>query len=189
LRRGGSELTVSEVVVAAKPQADGGFEEFVAARGGALWRTAWLLTGDRQRAEDLVQTALGKAWPHWRRVSDTGSFEAYVRRVLYTTYVAWWRRRWNAEAPTADVPEAPGRDEAEAVAARRDVVAALARLPRGQRAVVVLRYFEDLTEAQTAAVLGCSVGTVKSQCSRALAALRSSPALTQTQSETEKEHP
>ena len=148
------------------------FDGFVAARGDALWRSAWLLTGDAHLAEDLVQTALSKSYGAWDRIGDLGGFEAYVRRVLYTTYVAWWRRRWNGERPTERLPEdaVPTPD----LALRRDLVAALARLPRGQRAVVVLRYFEDLTEAQAAEVLGCSVGTVKSQAARAMAALRGS---------------
>lgn len=151
------------------------FDAFVAARGGALWRSAWLLTGDRQKAEDLVQTALGKSWPHWQRLMREGSFEAYVRRVLYTTYVAWWRRRWNAELVSDRLPErATDADAQGEVVQHRDLVAALADLPKGQRAVVVLRYFEDLTEAETADVLGVTVGTVKSQAARAMAALRSS---------------
>ncbi|GAA1539379.1 SigE family RNA polymerase sigma factor [Nocardioides humi] len=151
-----------------------GFDGFVAARGDALWRSAWLLTGDHQLAEDLVQTALAKSWRAWERVGADG-FEAYVRRVVYTTYVSWWRRRWRGERPTEHLPERAAA--AEDRDARSDLVAALARLPRGQRAVVVLRYFEDLTEQQTAAVLGIGVGTVKSQCSRAIGALRSSPHL------------
>lgn len=159
------------------------FEDFVAARGSALLRTAWLLTGDHQRAEDLVQTALGKTWPHWSRITESGagSHDAYVRRVMMTTYIAWWRRRWNGEYPTDVLPEPNAGDTGSptesATALRRDVLTALAQLPRGQRAVVVLRYFEDLSELQTAETLGCSVGTVKSQCSRALAALRQSPSL------------
>ncbi len=176
---------MSEVTVAPTPageevsNSDDGFDAFVAARGAALWRTAWLLTGDVHRAEDLVQTALGKSWPHWQRVSAQGSFEAYVRKVLFTTYVAWWRRKWNAEVSTAEPPEPPASAVAadDVAALQRDIAVALARLPRGQRAVVVLRYFDDLTESQAADVLGCSVGTVKSQTSKALAALRSSPAL------------
>ena len=151
-----------------------GFGEFVAARVDALWRSAWLLTGDHQLAEDLVQTALAKSWRAWSRVGPDG-FEAYVRRVLFTTYVSWWRRKWRGERPTADLPETstPTVD----TDARNDLVAALATLPRGQKAVVVLRYFEDLTEQQTADLLGISTGTVKSQCSRALTSLRSSPHL------------
>lgn len=163
---------VKPVPVGAAP--DDGFDGFVAARGDALWRSAWLLTGDRQLAEDLVQTALGKSWRAWPRVGPDG-FEAYVRRVMYTTYVSWWRRKWRGERPTEHLPERPAL--AEDADARNDLVAALAGLPRGQRAVVVLRYFEDLTEQQTATALGIGVGTVKSQCSRALAALRSSPHL------------
>ena len=121
-----------------------------------------------------MQTALGKSFDAWERVGPSG-FEAYVRRVLFTTYVAWWRRRWNGERPAAVLPETSAR--ADDLAQRRDLVTALAALPRGQRAVVVLRYVEDLTERQTADVLGVSVGTVKSQAARALATLRSSPAL------------
>ena len=150
------------------------FDGFVAARGDALWRSAWLLTADHQLAEDLVQTALAKSWRSWDRVGP-GGFEPYVRRVLFTTYVSWWRRKWRGERPTEVLPEAgatvPDTDT------RNDLVAALAGLPKGQRAIVVLRYFEDLTEQQTADLLGIKVGTVKSQCSRALAALRSSPHL------------
>ncbi|UMG93363.1 SigE family RNA polymerase sigma factor [Nocardioides sp. TF02-7] len=156
---------------------DDGFEAFVAARGDALWRSAWLLTGDHQLAEDLLQTALAKSWRAWTRVGADG-FEAYVRRVLFTTYAAWWRRRWRGERPTAELPERPAaRDDTADSDTRGDLVAALAELPRGQRAVVVLRYFDDLTEAQAAAALGVSVGTVKSQCARALTTLRSSPRL------------
>lgn len=162
-------------VAVAREQQSATFDGFVAARGDALWRSAWLLTGDAHLAEDLVQTALAKSFGAWDRIGDVGGFEAYVRRVLFTTYAAWWRRRWNGERPTAELPDAAtaGPD----LALRRDVLAALSRLPRGQRAVVVLRYFEDLTEAQTAEVLGCSTGTVKSQAARAMAALRSSPDL------------
>ncbi len=87
-----------EQEVVSEAAADG-FDAFVGARGDALWRSAWLLTGDRQLAEDLVQTALAKSWRAWDRVGADG-FEAYVRRVMYTTYVSWWRRRWRAERPT-----------------------------------------------------------------------------------------
>ncbi|UUW92281.1 SigE family RNA polymerase sigma factor [Nocardioides sp. WV_118_6] len=153
---------------------EGAFDAFVVARGDALWRSAWLLTTDHQLAEDLVQTALAKSWRAWSRVGPDG-FEAYVRRVMYTTYVSWWRRKWRAERPTEHLPERAAASEDRD--ARNDLVSALGRLPRGQRAVVVLRYFEDLTEQQTAAALGIGVGTVKSQCSRALTTLRSSPHL------------
>ena len=173
---------MSEVAVAPESTEREDFDDFVAARGGALWRSAWLLTGDTFKAEDLVQTALAKAWPHWERLSRDGSFEPYVRRVLFTTYVAWWRRRWNAEIVSDRLPESDGRerDESGRVVQHRDLVSALAELPKGQRAVVVLRYFDDRTESETADLLGVSVGTVKSQASRALATLRSSRHLTRT---------
>jgi RNA polymerase sigma-70 factor (sigma-E family) len=167
-----------EVVDMARPASAPSFDDYVAARGADLLRTAWLLTGDHQRAEDLVQTALGKTWPHWERITreGSGSYDAYVRRVMMTTYIAWWRRRWNAEYPTEVLPE-PAPAEPDVSDLRRDLLAALARLPRGQRAVVVLRYFEDLPESRVAEVLGCSIGTVKTQSARAMAALRRSPAL------------
>jgi RNA polymerase sigma-70 factor (sigma-E family) len=148
------------------------FDEFVAARSRALLRTAYLLTHDHALAEDLLQTALTKAWFAWRRIN--GEPEPYVRRILFNTYATWWRRKWNGEQPTEELPEHAVR---ESGAEPTDLWTAMARLPRRQRAVVVLRYFEDLTEAQAAEALGCSVGTVKSQTSRALAKLRIDPAL------------
>nr|WP_240770330.1 SigE family RNA polymerase sigma factor [Nocardioides sp. GY 10127] len=150
------------------------FEEFVAARSGVLLRTAYLLTHDHALAEDLLQTALAKAWPAWGRIEEP---EAYVRRVLVTTFSSWWRRRWNGETPTEVLPETHAPDAHAAAGAREDLWSAMARLPRRQRAVVVLRYLEDLTEAQTADALGCSVGTVKSQTSKAFAKLRIDPSL------------
>lgn len=154
-----------------------GFDAFVAARGPALWRTATLLTGDRQRAEDLVQTALGKAWPHWRRVQASGSFEAYTCKVMLTTYLAWWRRNWNG-GPTAHLPRIAEPDGGPELAVRHDLMAALRSLPRRQCAVVVLRYYEDLSEVRVAELLGISVGVVKSDAAHALATLRQSAALT-----------
>ena len=155
------------------------FDAYVAARGSDLLRTAWLLTGDHQRAEDLVQTALGKVWPHWSRITRAGSghYDAYVRRVMMTTYFAWWRRRWNGEYPTAVLPERAEPRREDLAELRQDLLRALAQLPKGQRAVVVLRYFDDLSEAQTAEQLDCSLGTVKSQTARAMAALRDNPLL------------
>ncbi|MCW2503427.1 MAG: polymerase sigma24 factor [Actinomycetia bacterium] len=165
-------------------EAPAGFAEFVAARSPSLLRAAWLLTGDAGQAEDLLQTALARVWPRWARVSAAGDPEAYVRRVLFTTYATWWRRRWRGEVPVADLPDrASATDVSDALLQRDAVAAALAGLSRGQRAVVVLRYVEDQTEAQTAAILGCSTGTVKSQASRALARLRAQlgPQLTVTE--------
>jgi DNA-directed RNA polymerase specialized sigma24 family protein len=86
------------------------FEEYVAARSAALWRSAWLLTGDRHRAEDLVQTALMKCWRRWDRIDDPAAVEAYVRRTMVTTYTDWWRRRWNGELPTGTIPDTASPD-------------------------------------------------------------------------------
>ena len=164
------------------PPADSGghvtridFDSFVAARSAALLRTAYLLTRDHAQAEDLLQTALTKAWFSWGRIS--GEPEAYVRKILVNTFASWWRRKWNGELATEELPERGVADTADASGSSHDLWQALGRLPRRQRAVVVLRYFEDLTETETADVLGCSVGNVKSQCSRALSKLRIDPAL------------
>jgi len=153
------------------------FDEFVAVRGQALHRTAYLLTGDWALAEDLLQTALSKAYPRWSRI-ERDNPEAYVRKALVNTWSSWWRRKWRGEAPTDRMPDITAPD-AYAEADRRDAVRdALRRLPGRQRAVVVLRFHEDMTETQVAAVLGVSVGTVKSQTAKALANLRRDAALT-----------
>jgi RNA polymerase sigma-70 factor (sigma-E family) len=154
------------------------FDAFVAARSPGLLRTAYLLTRDRGQAEDLLQTALTKSWFAWRRID--GAPEAYVRRVIATTYATWWRRRWRAEAPTADLPEVATPDGTTAVDARDALDRAIGRLPRRQRAIIVLRYYDDLSEAEIAAALGISAGTVKSQAARALATLRRSAELSPT---------
>jgi RNA polymerase sigma-70 factor (sigma-E family) len=151
------------------------FEEYVAARSGRLLGTAYLLTRDHGLAEDLVQTALTKAWFAWNRID--GDPEPYVRKVLVNTYASWWRRKWNGEHPTEELPDAGHADHAGSTADAHDLWQAMGRLPRRQRAVIVLRYFEDLTEAQTARVLDCSVGTVKSQTAKALAKLRLDPSV------------
>ncbi len=152
-----------------------GFDEYVAARSGRLLGTAYLLTRDHGLAEDLLQTALTKAWFAWRRID--GDPEPYVRKVLVNTYASWWRRKWNGEQPTEELPETARPDHAGSSADAHDLWQAMGRLPRRQRAVIVLRYFEDLTEAETARVLDCSVGTVKSQSVKALAKLRLDPAV------------
>lgn len=150
------------------------FAAFVAARTPALLRTAYLLTGDQHAAEDLVQSALARAHRSWRRLHHTGNAEAYTRRIMYHLQVSWWRRRRVGETLAGEVPEprAARADHATDISLRITLRAALAKLTTKQRAVLVLRYFEDLGEAEVAQILGVSVGTVKSQTARALARLR-----------------
>jgi len=149
-----------------------GFDAFLAARSRSLLQTAYLLVQDEALAKDLLQTALAKSWFAWKRID--GDPEAYVRRVLVTTSVSWWRRRWTAETPTATLPERADKaaGDLDQWAEQQDLWNAVGRLPRRQRAVIVLRYLEDRSEVETAELLGCSVGTVKSQCSKALVKLR-----------------
>ncbi|MFD9947344.1 SigE family RNA polymerase sigma factor [Nonomuraea sp. NPDC059023] len=147
-----------------------GFREFVLARQQALMRTAYLLTGDAHLAEDLLQSVLVKVVGHWARLARDGNPEAYTRKALVNQYISW-RRRSRPESPSASLPE-HGRRYDEAALDRIVLRQALARLTPKQRAVLVLRFWEDLTEAQTAQVLGCSLGTVKSQTHHALSRLR-----------------
>ena len=150
-----------------------GFGDFVAARQSSLLRTAWLLTGNWTSAEDLVQTTLLNVLPRWERLSREGNPEAYAHRALVNTYLSWWRRFRRREQPIESLPE-PGSAEAgyDAVVLRDQLVRAMSVLPPRQRAVVVLRYLHDYSEAETAALLGIAVGTVKSQGARGLAAAR-----------------
>ncbi|RAN98849.1 RNA polymerase sigma-E factor [Micromonospora saelicesensis] len=148
------------------------FREFVAARSAALLRTAYLLTGDWATAEDLLQTALTKTYLAWKRLGGIEAVEPYARRVMVNTSTSWWRRRWHGERPTEVLPERAGVDEIEQQLDRDLLWRHLRELPNRQRAVLVLRYYEDMSEAQTAAMLDISPGTVKSQASRALATLR-----------------
>ncbi len=150
-----------------------GFADFVVARERALQRTAWLLTGDWPLAEDLVQTALARSWPRWERIRRRDDPEIYVRRVMVNTWATWSRRRWRGERATGTVPDCPGpADMAAELALRLAVQRALGSLTTRQRAVLVLRVFDDLPEAQVAQVLNCATGTVKSTMARALAKLR-----------------
>ena len=151
---------------------DAEFRQFVAARSAALLRTAYLLVGDWAHAEDVLQTALTKTYLAWRRLGEIEAVEAYARRVLVTTATTWWRRRWHGERPTAVMPDRPTPDAIEAHIERQALWRHVHALPARQRAVLVLRFYEDLTEVETARVLGVAVGTVKSQCARALATLR-----------------
>jgi RNA polymerase sigma-70 factor (sigma-E family) len=155
------------------------FTAFVVARGPALLRLAWLLTADSDAAQDLVQEALARAVGRWDRIAD-GAHEAYLRTTIRSVWVDGWRRRRGAwldvvpdlpDDPAAGTRPGPG-DTADDTASRLTLEDALARLTPRQRAVLVLRFYEDLGEAATAQALGCSTGTVKSQTSHALARLR-----------------
>jgi RNA polymerase sigma-70 factor (sigma-E family) len=147
------------------------FREFVAARSPSLMRLAFLLTGgDQHAAEDLLQTALAKTVTHWRKVHEP---EGYVRRVMYNQQVSWWRRgRRRRETNVAAVPDQAGVDDTAASDLKITMRRALSRLTQRQRTVLVLRYFEDLSEAEVARLLGCTVGTVRSTTHRSLTRLR-----------------
>lgn len=153
-------------------EADGRFREWANARAGRLHRTAFLLCGDWHAAEDLVQEAMARTALNWRRVEAAADPDAYVRKILVNECRSRWRRRSNRECPSDRLPDVRVDDGADARARRDELITALLALPPRQRATVVLRYFDGLTEAQTAQALGCSQGTVKSQTSRALTALR-----------------
>ena len=148
------------------------FDDFVVGRSGALLRTAYLLTGDFQYAEDLLQSALTTMYLRWGRMRDKGAAESYVRRILVTTYTSWWRRKSWAERPMADVPERRTARAPDEIDDRDEMWAHLQALPRQQRAVLVLRFYEERSVQETAGLLGIGAGTVKSHTSRALEALR-----------------
>ena len=159
---------------AGAPDRDADFAAYMAARQPSLLRTAYLLTGDRHTAEDLVQTAFAKLYLSWDRVQRREMVDGYVRRILVNEHNSLWRRAFKRREVVSDeVPEtrapADRHDDGESAA----LWAFVQTLPRKQRAVIVLRYYEDLSEAEIAETLGISVGTVKSQASRALAAMRS----------------
>lgn len=151
---------------------DAHFIAFVHARSAALLRLAVLLTGDRHDGEDLLQTALTKAYRSWWRLRRPELAEAYVRRILVTSVTSWRRRGAARERATGRLPDRLVAGPDTEVADRLVLAQALRLLSPGQRAVLVLRFFEDLSEQQTAELLGCSAGTVKSQTARGLAALR-----------------
>lgn len=161
-----------------------GYRDFVGARLEALRRTAYLLCGDWHTADDLVSAALVKLLRHWRRVSAMENPDAYVRRTLLRVWLDERRRPWRREAAWAEVPDraapAAGVDQ---VADRLTILALLAELPPRRRAVLVLRYFCDLSVEETAREMGCTPGTVKSQSARAIETLRGRlvgvPSLTQ----------
>ena len=160
-----------------RPAEDEEFREFMASRWPGLVRLGYGLTGDRGLAEDLAQSALAKAYASWARVRRADDPDAYVRRILINANSNRFRKRRVAEHSAEHVPETGVADAADSFSQRSMLIAALMELPPRQRAVVVLRYWEDLSEAQVASIMGCSVGTVKSQASRALARLRTSAQL------------
>ena len=161
-------------------ESDEEFREFMRGRWPAMVRLAYGLTGDLGHAEDVAQAAFARAYASWSRVARTGNPEAYVRRIVINENNSRFRRRRVAERLVGAVPEPSGRraaDAADALGPSEALIRALRSLGPRQRAVVVLRFWMDMSEAETAAALGCSVGTVKSQASRALAALRGSAEL------------
>lgn len=155
-----------------------GFDRFVETRGRTLWRAAWLLVGDDHQAEDLVQSALTKTFNRYAAIGNDQKFEAYVRTTIYRTFVSWWRtRRWHAESVAAETPDRGHLDPDSTL--RLDVLAALRTLPRMQRAVLVMRFFDDRSTAEVASALGISEGTVKGYVHRGCATLRTSALLTE----------
>jgi RNA polymerase sigma-70 factor (sigma-E family) len=159
-----------------------GFAEFASANARRLRHIARLLTGDPDRAEDLLQIALARSYRRWDRISRYDDPVAYVRRVMVNAHTDWWRRRWRHEVPTGQLPDGPTSGDLAADHADRDLLArALAGLSPRERAVVVLRYYADLSEQEIARTLGVAPGTVKSASARALAKLRISPDLAETE--------
>jgi RNA polymerase sigma-70 factor (sigma-E family) len=158
------------------------FTAFVVAHEAALLRTAHLLTGDRGHAEDLVQTALARAYRHWGRVQRADVPIAYVRTLLVNTHLSWRRRLWHTEQVLEALPERAGEDPQARHALTDELRRALEQLSPRCRAVLVLRFYEDLTETETAQALGCSTSTVRTHTARGLdavrAALRPEPATT-----------
>jgi RNA polymerase sigma-70 factor (sigma-E family) len=152
---------------------DAEFREFVGTRGRALLRSAYLLTGNLADAEDLVQSALAKTYQAWDRIEDRKALDGYVRRAIVNTHISWWRRRRVDEYPTDDIPDQPAADTSGNSELHDTLKRAIDKLPQRMRAAVVLRYFEDMSEAEVADILGVSQGTVKSTVSRAVAKLRS----------------
>jgi RNA polymerase sigma-70 factor (sigma-E family) len=152
---------------------DESFPDFVTRHQESLLRLAFLLAGDRGRAEDLVQTALMKTYRHWDRITRRGEPSAYVRRALVTTHTSWRRRAWHREQPTGKLPDVAAAEPADRLDASEELRRALATLPPRMRATVVLRYYEDLSELRTAQLMGCSESTVNTQAARGLTRLRS----------------
>jgi RNA polymerase sigma-70 factor (sigma-E family) len=171
------ELATTHVDSRAERATDREFDAFVRARAPSLLRLGYVLTGDQHLAEDLVQSALARTLLAWPRLHT--SAEAYTRTAMYHLQVSWWRRPKIIESLPGELPESEAVDNTANTAFRLTLQRALMRLTSRQRAVLVLRYFEDRSEAEAAVVLNCSIGTVKSQTARALARLRTvAPELT-----------
>lgn len=155
------------------------FEDYVTEQGQALFRLAYVLTGDPHRAEDLTQTALADAYRHWRKVVKAQSPDAYVRRMLVNAHLSWHRRRSSTERPTdlAAWEPTPEQDHAEGVASRDHLRKLLATLAPRARTVLALRYYDDLDDAAIAEVMGINSSAVRATASRALASLRAADAL------------
>ena len=152
---------------------DAEFAEYMAARQPSLLRTAYLLTGDRHAAEDLVQSSLAKLYLSWDKVQRRELVDGYVRRIMVNENNSLWRRAWKRKEVTTDeVPDYVGVSDIHDDGRKSALWEFVQTLPKKQRAVIVLRYYEDLSEAEIAETLGISVGTVKSQASRALASMR-----------------
>jgi RNA polymerase sigma-70 factor (sigma-E family) len=148
------------------------YRDFVGGRMEQWRRTAYLLCGDWHLADDLVSTALIKLLRHWRRAAAMDNRDGYVRRIILTAWFDERRRPWRRERVSAALPERSVDDDPSRITGRLDVLRLLETLPKRRRAVLVLRYFCDLSVEETAEVLNCSPGTVKSQTARALETLR-----------------
>jgi len=148
------------------------FRDYVRDRSSSLLRTAYLLTGNVADAEDLVQSALAKTYQAWDRIEEHGALDGYVRRAMVNTHISWWRRRRVEEFPTDEIPDRAVADHAVSSDMQESLRRAVDRLPQRMRAAIMLRFYDDMTEAEVAEVLGVSLGTVKSTVSRAMAKLR-----------------
>jgi RNA polymerase sigma-70 factor (sigma-E family) len=148
------------------------FRDYVRSSSRALLHAAYLLTGNRADAEDLVQSALANTYLAWHRIEDRGALDGYVRRAMVNTHISWWRRRRLEEFPTDEIPDRAVVDQSVSSEIQESLRRAIDRLPERMRAAVMLRYYDDMTEAEVADALGISLGTVKSTVSRAMAKLR-----------------
>jgi RNA polymerase sigma-70 factor (sigma-E family) len=148
------------------------FDDLVRYRFAALLRFGYVLTRDWQLAEDLTQTALAKTWFRWGQLREVDAAEFYVRKLMVTAYGKWWRRKWRGEVPTERLPDHADTSATDRLITRDSLTRALLTLPPKTRAMLALRFYDDLTEGEVAEIIGCSVGNVKSTVSRALSRRR-----------------